>query len=147
AAITLEEGGDLEKDVPPSKFEIVVKRDESMDEGHYGKIVVAARRDHYIDHAVILISASLHNRELLRKTLVHELGHGFGLRDCPDCRSGATVMNYFSKQLVMGLKVHEGGSRIARQPTRCDIGQVAIGYAHGPSSDPSTDVGQESQDV
>jgi hypothetical protein len=80
-----------------------------------------------VERATILINGSLHKRSSLRKTLLHELGHGFGLRDCPDCRSGATVMNYFSQQSVMGFKIRKG-DKISNQPTACDISQIANGY-------------------
>ena len=60
--------------------------------------------------------------------MLHELGHAFGLRDCPDCRSGVTVMNYFSQQSVMGFKIRESSNRISDEPTACDISQVTSGY-------------------
>lgn len=126
--IVLNEIGEIDKDAVPAQSQIIVKRDDSMDEGHYGKFVAAARRDNYFESALILIKGSLHKQDPLRKTLLHELGHAFGLGDCPDCRSGATVMNYFSQLAIMGIKVRGAGSKIAKQPTAGDISQVLSGY-------------------
>lgn len=125
--ITLYESGETDAAVP-AQGQIIVKRDNSIDEGHYGKIVAFARRDNYLERALILIKGSLHKRDDLRKALSHELGHGFGLRDCPECRSGVTVMNYFSQTAIMGLRVRGGSSKIAKQPTVSDISQVLSGY-------------------
>ncbi len=126
--IVLSEGGEIDKDAEPVRSQIIVKRTNSMDSGHYGKIVAFARPDNHVECAFILIRGSLHERDSLRKTLLHELGHAFGLTDCPGCRSGVTVMNYFSQQSIMGLKIGGSGSRIADRPTAGDISQVATGY-------------------
>lgn len=126
--IVLEERGEIENDVTPDQSQIIVKRDYSMDSGHYGKIVASTRRDNYLDRAFILINGSLRKRSSLRKTMLHELGHAFGLRDCPNCRSGATVMNHFSQQSVAGFNFGNAGRRISDQPTQSDIAAVASGY-------------------
>jgi hypothetical protein len=129
--IVLQERGEIDRDIEPARSQIIVKRDHSMDSRYYGKILATARRDNYVERATILINGSLHMQSSLRKTLLHELGHGFGLRDCPDCRSGATVMNYFSQQSVMGFKIRKGNS-ISDQPTACDISQITNGYRQSP---------------
>jgi hypothetical protein len=126
--IGLTEIGDTDKVDMPAQSQILVKRDGSMDAGHYGKIVAYARRDNYVERALVLINGSVHKRDRLRKTLMHEIGHVLGLRDCPECRSGVTVMNYFSEQAIMGLKVGGGSNKIANQPTACDISQVLAAY-------------------
>jgi hypothetical protein len=129
--IVLEESGETDKYVEPARSQVIIKRDNSMDDRHYGKIVAFTRPDNYVDRAFILIRGSLHKRDTLRKVLLHELGHGFGLRDCPDCPSRATVMNYFSQQSVMGFKIRKG-SKISDQPTACDISQMSSGYRQSP---------------
>jgi len=126
--IVLEQGGEVEKDATPDPSQIIVKRDYSMDSGHYGKIVAATRTDNFLDRAFILINGNLRKRSSLRKTMLHELGHAFGLKDCPNCPSGATVMNYFSQQSVMGLNIGKAGRKISDKPSRCDISAVASGY-------------------
>ncbi len=130
--IVLNETGEVDKDAAPARSHIIVKRDESMDEGHYGKIVALARRDNYLERASILIKGSLHKRDGLRKAMLHELGHVFGLRDCPECRAGVTVMNYFSQVVIMGLKVPGGANKIAKKPSAGDISQVLSGYRQSP---------------
>ena len=129
--IVLEESGEIDRDIEPARSQIIVKRDHSMDSRYYGKILASTRPDNYVERATILINGSLHKRSSLRKTLLHELGHGFGLRDCPNCRSGATVMNYFSQQSVMGFKLRKG-NKISDQPTACDISQITSGYRQSP---------------
>lgn len=126
--IVLVEAGETSKDAGPARSQIVVKRDSPMDAGHYGQTVAYVRHDSYLERAVILIKGSIHKQDRLRKTMMHELGHVFGLRDCPECRSGVTVMNYFSQQAIMGLKVRGGSSKIANHPTARDIVQVSAGY-------------------
>ncbi len=126
--IVMEEGGEVDPGMQPAQGQIIVKRDYSMGPGHYGKIVASTRPDNYVDRAFILINGSLRKRSDLRKTMLHELGHAFGLRDCPDCKSGATVMNYFAQLSVMGLNVGKAGRRISDKPTACDIAAVANGY-------------------
>ncbi|MBC8030757.1 MAG: hypothetical protein H7Z16_11650 [Pyrinomonadaceae bacterium] len=130
--IVLKESGEIEKDAKPGQSQIIVKRDYSMDSGHYGKIEGATRPDNYLDRAFILINGSLRKRNSLRKTMLHELGHAFGLKDCPNCRSGATVMNYFSQPSVVGFNIGKAGRRISDKPTGCDIAAVANGYRQSP---------------
>jgi hypothetical protein len=126
--IVLSDGGEIDKDLEPVQSQIIVKRANSMDSGHYGKIVAFTRPDNHVGCAFILIRGSLHERASLRKTMLHELGHAFGLSDCPGCRSGVTVMNYFFRESIMGLKIGGSGSRISDRPTAGDISQVATGY-------------------
>jgi hypothetical protein len=133
--IVLEESGEINKDIEPARSQIIIRRDYSMDSRYYGKIMASTRPDNYVERATILINGSLHKRSSLRKTLLHELGHGFGLRDCAECGSGATVMNYFSQQSVIGFKVWKG-NRISDQPTACDISQITNGYRQSPPPRP-----------
>ena len=130
AGIVLNEIGEVERDAQPARFQLVVKRDNSMDTGHAGRIMATAGRDNYLQQGFILINGAIHKRDKLKKTMLHELGHGFGLRDCPNCRSGATVMNYFFQQSLMGIKIGKGSARISNHPTAGDISQVASGYLH-----------------
>jgi hypothetical protein len=144
--IVLDETGEIDIGAAPAHSQIIVKRAESMDEEHYGKIVAIARRDNYLERASILIKGSLHKRDGLQKAMLHELGHVFGLRDCPECRADVTVMNYFSHVVIMGLKVRGGTNKIAKQPTAGDISQVLSGYRQ--SQPPSlANVADESEDT
>lgn len=128
--IVLEDGGEVEMDAEPTSAQIIVKRDYSMDSNHYGKIVAAARPDNYLDRGFILINGSLTKGSSLRKTMLHELGHGFGLKDCSSCPSGATVMNSFFQLSFMGLNIGKAGRKISDKPSRCDVATVAAGYRH-----------------
>jgi|GEM_PF-3392364 len=130
--IVLNEIGEVEKDAQPTTLQIIVKRDNSMDDGHAGRILAAAGADNYLHQGFILINGASHKRDTLKKTMLHELGHGFGLRDCPNCRSGATVMNYFLQRSLMGIKLGKGSARISNHPTEADISQVASGYLQSP---------------
>ena len=130
--IVLNEIGEVERDAQPTRLQVIVKRDNSMDAGHAGRIAASAGADNYLQQGFILINGASHKRDLLKKTLLHELGHGFGLRDCPNCRSGSTVMNYFFQHSLMGIKIGKGSARISNHPTDSDISQVASGYLQSP---------------
>ena len=49
--IVLAESGEIDKDIEPSRLQVIIKRDNSMDDRHYGKIVAFARPDNYVDRA------------------------------------------------------------------------------------------------
>ena len=116
--------------VNPAPSQIIVKR-EKMSPNDYGRIVASARPDRYLESALVLINNSIHKRKTLRKILMHELGHALGLRDCSNCRSGATVMNHFSKRSAFGIEIQDG--TVASKPTSSDISQVEFGYSQIPA--------------
>jgi hypothetical protein len=126
--ISFVERADVEKETVPQPWQLIVKRDAEMGPNRYGRIVALARPDNFLESASILINSSIHKPKLLRKVMLHELGHALGLRDCTDCRKGATVMNHFLSQSVFGIKIRDGN--VAGQPTASDISQVVSGYDH-----------------
>jgi len=111
-----------------------------MDEGKYGRIVASARADNYLERASILVNGAIHEKKILRKLMMHELGHALGLRDCSGCGSGKSVMNHFSLKSIFGLSVQD--KNVASKPTLSDIAQVEAGYrqAAAPES-PTTSSG------
>jgi hypothetical protein len=124
--ITFAVGVEVEPSVIPSLGEIVVRRDYQMEDGKYGRIVASARADNYLDRASILVNGAIHERKILRKLMMHELGHALGLRDCSDCGTGKSVMNHFSLKSILGLGVQD--RNVASKPTLSDIAQVEKGY-------------------
>jgi hypothetical protein len=108
-------------------------RETRMAEGRWGEIRATRLKDGYIAAAVINVAAGRHEPSVLRRLLAHELGHAFGLGDCPACPGAATVMG------VLGVR-HLGIVGLGRlfagfqdkgdsAPTRSDIARVAEGYS------------------
>jgi hypothetical protein len=123
---------DVDQSVAPSLGEIVVRRDYQMEDGNYGRIIASARPDNYLDRASILVNGSIHKNKILRKLMMHELGHALGLRDCSDCGSGKSVMNHFRRKTLFGLNIQD--QNVARKPTPSDIAQVENGYRQAAAS-------------
>ena len=119
-------GSDVVREAAPASGQIIVRRDYQLDEGKYGRIVASARADKYLDRASILVNGSIHKNTILRKLMMHELGHALGLRDCSDCGSGKSVMNHFSLTSILGLSMKD--KNVASKPTLSDIAQVEAGY-------------------
>lgn len=59
------------------------------------------------------------NAKALQGYMVHELGHGLGLRDCIDCQEKTTIMNAFK-----GINNHNG----LISPSDCDVEVVKEVY-------------------
>ena len=132
-------GPDVERDVAPASGQIIVRRDHKMEDGKYGRIVAAARPDNYLERASILVNGSIHKKKILRKLMLHELGHALGLRDCSDCDSGKSVMNHFRRKSIFGLEIQD--KNVAGKPTLSDIAQVETGYRLAAASQsPNTSV-------
>lgn len=125
-------GSDVERDAAPASGQIIVQRDYKMEDGKYGRIVAAARPDNYLERASILVNGSIHKKKVLRKLLMHELGHALGLRDCSDCGSGKSVMNHFRRKSIFGLDIQD--KNVAGKPTLSDIAQVENGYRQAAAS-------------
>jgi hypothetical protein len=119
-------GSDVASEAAPAFGQIIVRRDYQMAEGKYGRIVASARADNYLDRASILVNGAIHEKKILRKLMMHELGHALGLRDCSDCGSGKSVMNHFSRKSIFGLGVQD--KNVASKPALSDIAQVEAGY-------------------
>jgi len=119
-------GSDVVSDTAPASGQIIVRRDYQMDEGKYGRIVASSRADNYLDRASIMVNGAIHEKKILRKLMMHELGHALGLRDCSNCGSGKSVMNHFSLKSILGIGVQD--KNVASKPTLSDIAQVEAGY-------------------
>jgi predicted Zn-dependent protease len=46
----------------------------------------------YISRVIITVDPNIHSPDTLGGTTGHEIGHTFGLFDCPTCASGTTIM-------------------------------------------------------
>ncbi|HEX6189430.1 MAG TPA: hypothetical protein VFZ40_15220 [Pyrinomonadaceae bacterium] len=133
-AITFAMGAEVEQSFTPASGAIVVRRDYQMEDGKYGRIIASARPDNYLDRASILVSGAIHEKKILRKLMMHELGHALGLRDCSDCGSGKSVMNYFSRKSILGFSIHD--KSVAGKPSASDIAQVEAGYRQAATTQP-----------
>jgi hypothetical protein len=127
-------GSDVMSEAAPAFGHIIVRRDYQMDEGKYGRIVASARADNYLDRGSILVNGAIHEKMILRKLMMHELGHALGLRDCSDCGSGKSVMNYFSRKSILGFTIHD--KSVAAKPSLSDIAQVEAGYRQAAAPQP-----------
>jgi hypothetical protein len=124
-------GADVVSEAAPAFGQIIVRRAYKMEEGKYGRIVASARADNYLDRASILVNGAVREKKILRKLMMHELGHALGLRDCSDCGAGKSVMNHFSLTSILGFGVQE--RNVASKPTLSDIAQVETGYRQAPA--------------
>jgi hypothetical protein len=107
---------------------IVVKRKADM-QGTFAALTLLSTQGDLFQKAVINIKSDVHKTVLLRMLLTHELGHAFGLDDCPDCAGNTTVMNSVNKYAFGKFSFLSPRSKMASAPTRCDIARVAAGYA------------------
>lgn len=119
-------GIDVERDALPAAGQLIVRRDHQMGEGKYGRIVAAARSDRYLDRASIFVNGAIQKKKILRKLMLHEVGHALGLRDCSDCGSGKSVMNHFARKSVFGFSIQD--KSVAGKPAAGDVAQVENGY-------------------
>jgi len=72
-----------------------------------------------VTYAAILIDPALTNPKALTNAVAHELGHGFGLLDCYDCKDHSTVMNKLKSM---------NASNDMEGPSSCDTVQVREAY-------------------
>jgi hypothetical protein len=107
---------------------IIVKRKADM-QGTFAALTLLSTQGDLFQKAVINIKSDVHKTDLLRMLLTHELGHAFGLDDCPDCAGNTTVMNSVNKYAFGKFSFLAPRSKMASAPTRCDIARVAAGYA------------------
>lgn len=80
---------------------------------------ISMQNNQVISYASIVIDPVLTNLEALTNTMVHELGHSFGLFDCYSCRQKSSVMTQF--KIINVSNGMEG-------PTTCDLAQVQAAY-------------------
>jgi hypothetical protein len=119
---------------------ILVKRDPNMPKGYDGYIKLIKQKNGYYMVGIVTIKANIHKPNQLRDILHHELGHAFGLLDCPTCQSGTTVMNHFRRVSINGIPIFGGSSKLAKAPTPCDVQLVANGYKLNPTGSAPTNI-------
>ena len=107
---------------------IIVKRKADM-RGTFAALSLLSTQGDLYSKAVINIKADVHKTELLRMLLTHELGHAFGLDDCPECGGNTTVMNSVNKYAFGAFSFFAPRNKMAAAPTRCDVARVSAGYA------------------
>jgi hypothetical protein len=106
---------------------IVVKRKADL-KGTFAALSLLSTQGDLYQKAVINIKSDVHKPVMLRMLLTHELGHAFGLDDCPDCATNTTVMNSINKHAFGKFSIF-ARSKMAAAPTRCDIALISTGYA------------------
>lgn len=124
--IDLQMGGEIEGNNCTNC--IIVKRKAEM-QGTYAALTLLSTQGDLYSKAVINIKANVHKTELLRMVFTHELGHAFGLDDCPDCKGNTTVMNSVNKYAFGKFSFLAPRSKMALAPTPCDIARVSAGYS------------------
>lgn len=106
---------------------IIVKRKADMP-GTFAALTLLSTQGDLFQKAVINIKSDVHKTVMLRMLMTHELGHAFGLDDCPECGGNTTVMNSVNKYAFGKFSFLAPRSKMASAPTRCDIARVAAGY-------------------
>jgi hypothetical protein len=112
---------------------IVVKRKADM-QGTFAALTLLSTQGDLFQKAVINIKSDVHKTVMLRMLMTHELGHAFGLDDCPDCAGNTTVMNSVNKYAFGKFSFFAPRSKMASAPTRCDIARISAGYAGATSA-------------
>jgi hypothetical protein len=107
---------------------IIVKRKADM-RGTFAALSLLSTQGDLYSKAVINIKADVHKIEMLRMLLTHELGHAFGLDDCPECGGNTTVMNSVNKYAFGSFSFFAPRNKMSAAPTACDVARVAAGYA------------------
>lgn len=107
---------------------IIVKRKAEMG-GTFAALSLISTQGELYQKAVINIKSDVHKTVMLRMLLTHELGHAFGLDDCPDCGGNTTVMNSINKYAFGKFSFLAPRSKMAAAPTACDVARIAAGYA------------------
>ncbi|MBA3768048.1 MAG: hypothetical protein H0W99_13905 [Acidobacteria bacterium] len=107
---------------------IILKRKADL-KGTFAALSLLSTQGDLYTKAIINIKADVHKTELLRMLLTHELGHAFGLDDCPECDSKTTIMNSVNKYAFGSFAFLAPRNKMAAAPTPCDVARVSSGYA------------------
>jgi hypothetical protein len=128
--IELKNGGILASGLAMPEGSILVTRDSAVQPGHLGEIRATQFKDGYVTAARISLVPSVRKTSLLRRLLAHELGHAFGLGDCPQCSGNSTVMNLFQNVSIGGIGLGGLFSQVVEKPSGCDLAAMNSGYAN-----------------
>lgn len=80
-----------------------------------------------IDHALTQLNPGITNTTALTQAMAHEIGHTFGLDDCPACPSGTSVMT----NATNGLNDTTSG---CASPSTCDNDEVQLSSGYSAQS-------------
>lgn len=88
-----------------------------------------------LDHAVMRVHPGVTNCTALQEAVAHEVGHTYGLDDCPNCCDGTSVMTGYNSL----NDIHSG----MVSPSSCDIAAAIQAGQYNPATEnpPSGDGG------
>ena len=107
---------------------LLIKRGRLSAAGRLGEIYATHVKDGYITAANVSFEPSITNTSILRRLLAHEIGHAFGLADCPSCANNTSIMNIFRQVKISGLSLGSLFIKVAESPSRCDVSAMSNGY-------------------
>lgn len=90
---------------------------QSYDRNHYAFFYPTLNEAGLITYAWICLDTKITNPEALRSFMVHEMGHGMGLWDCPTCENRMSIMRSFP-----GINKDNG----LFAPSACDMQTVNL---------------------
>ncbi len=106
---------------------LFISRKDELPAARQGQFTALAGAHGYFTAGEIAIKSSIGKAHQLSRVLSHELGHAFGLRDCPSCRHGATIMN-LRTVVVNGISIGKLFGQEKFDLTVCDREIVKSGY-------------------
>ena len=106
---------------------ILVRRKNELPSGRQAQFTALAGANGYFTSGEIAIKSGINKSNQLNRLMQHELGHAFGLMDCPACRYGATIMNMHSVA-INSISIGKMFGREQLALTPCDQQTLTIGY-------------------
>lgn len=111
----------------PNEMAIVIGRKDSLPAGRQAQFIAVAGSGGYFTAGEVAINKGIKKSAQLAELLQHELGHAFGLMDCPSCKSGSTIMR-LQDVVINGLSIARLLQRREPGLTPCDQHSLLTGY-------------------